>query len=241
MPDRPKVSLVIPFCNDQDRLMSRLGIVREFFQKQNYSYEVLLVDDGSKQDRTKEIRDMLPFVKIIRYPKNKGKGYAVRTGMLQTQGEYCFFTDSDLPFGLDPIPAALKYLEEKEFDLVIGDRQAPGSRYEVRQSPLRKVASRIFTSFISRIVITGVKDTQCGFKGFRRTIMEKIFRRCRLNGFAFDVEVVYISFKHNFDLKRIPVVLEHAKGSTLRLHWDSWKMLWDVFRIRWYYFRGFYQ
>lgn len=237
----PKVSLIIPFYNDQDRLLSRLGKAQSYLDGQNYSSEILLVDDGSTKDRTREIREKFPKVKIIRYEKNRGKGFAVRTGMLAAKGRYRFFTDADIPFGMEPVALGLKYLEEKEFDIVLGDRQAPGSVYHVQQSFFRRLASRLFTFFISRIVITGVKDTQCGFKGFRDDIAEKTFGRCRIKGFAFDVEVVYIAFKHNFDVKRIPVKLEHSLASTLRLHWDSWAMLFEVFRIKWNHLRGYYR
>jgi dolichyl-phosphate beta-glucosyltransferase len=236
----PKVSLVIPFYNDQERLLQRAGAARDFLQAQNYRSELILVDDGSTVDRSAEIREAFPGVTLLRYEANRGKGHAVRTGMLAAQGEYRFFTDADLPFVMEPLSLGLDYLERKDFDLVIGDRQAPGSVYHIEQSPMRRMASRVFTSFISRIVVTGVKDTQCGFKGFKAKAAEMIFRRARLNRFAFDVEIVYISFKHNLDLKRIPVKLEHSAGSTLKLHLDSFKMLAEVFQIKWNHMRGYY-
>ncbi|HKX11550.1 MAG TPA: glycosyltransferase [bacterium] len=236
----PKVSLVVPFYNDQDRLLQRMAAAREFFQAQPYRAELILVDDGSTVDRGEEIRQAFPGAQLLRYTPNRGKGFAVRTGMLAAKGEYRFFTDADLPFGMEPLNRGLDYLERKDFDLVIGDRQAPGSVYHIEQSPMRRLASQVFTSFISRIVVTGVKDTQCGFKGFKAAAAELIFKRARLNRFAFDVEIVYISFKHNLDLKRIPVVLEHSAGSTLKLHLDSFKMLAEVFQIKWNHLRGYY-
>jgi dolichyl-phosphate beta-glucosyltransferase len=236
----PKVSLVVPFYNDQDRLLQRMTAARDFFQAQPYRAELILVDDGSTIDRSEEIRAAFPGVQLLRYTPNRGKGHAVRTGMLAAKGEYRFFTDADLPFGMEPLTRGLDYLERKDFDLVIGDRQAPGSVYHIEQSPMRRMASKVFTSFISRIVVTGVKDTQCGFKGFKAPAAELIFKRARLNRFAFDVEIVYISFKHNLDLKRIPVVLEHSAGSTLKLHLDSFKMLAEVFQIKWNHLRGYY-
>ncbi|HKY62101.1 MAG TPA: glycosyltransferase [bacterium] len=239
-PAPPKVSLIVPFYNDQDRLLQRMGAARDFLQAQPYSSELILVDDGSMTDRSEEIRQAFPGVQLIRYSPNCGKGYAVRTGMLAAKGEYRFFTDADLPFGMEPLRLGLDYLERKDFDLVIGDRQAPGSVYHVEQSPMRRLASKVFTSFISRLVITGVKDTQCGFKGFKAPAAELIFRRSRVNRFAFDVEIVYISFKHNLDLKRIPVKLEHSAGSTLKLHLDSIQMLAEVFRIKWNHLKGYY-
>lgn len=236
----PKVSLIIPFYNDQDRVLDRLESAFGYLQSQGYSFEIILVDDGSREDRTGEIQAKFPLAKIIRYEKNRGKGYAVREGMKSARGDFCFYTDSELPFGLTPLKDALYHLEVREFDLVIGDRNLPESDYHVHMSFLRKVLSKIFTSIISRIVVTGVKDTQCGFKGFRRPIAQALFERARLNGFSFDVELIYIAFKHNFELKRIPVRLECHRDSTLRLHWDSWKMLWDVFRIKWNHLHGYY-
>jgi len=203
MTDKPKISFIIPFFNDQDRVIPRLKEVLQYFENQEASYEIILVDDGSREDRSKEIQGLYPQVRIIRYEKNKGKGQAVRTGMLAAQGKYRFFTDSDIPFGMDPLPVGLKYLEEKEFDLVIGDRNAPGSVYHVEQSFFRRILSKVFTSFINWLVVTGVRDTQCGFKGFSAKTAEFIFSRARLKRFAFDVEIVYISFKHNLDPKPI--------------------------------------
>lgn len=236
----PKVSLVVPFYNDQDRLLLRIGAARDFLLAQPYRSELILVDDGSTVDRSEEILAAFPGVHLIRYTPNQGKGHAVRTGMMAAKGEYRFFTDADLPFGMEPLRIGLDYLERKDFDLVIGDRQAPGSVYHIEQSPMRRMASKVFTSFISRIVVTGVKDTQCGFKGFKASAAELIFKRARLNRFAFDVEIVYISFKHNLDLKRIPVKLEYSAGSTLRLHLDVFKMLNEVFQIKWNHMRGYY-
>jgi len=236
----PKVSLVVPFYNDHDRLLQRMGLARDFLQAQPYRSELILVDDGSTLDRSEEIRLAFPGVQLLRYSPNRGKGHAVRTGMLAAKGDYRFFTDADLPFGMEPLRVGLDYLERKDFDLVIGDRQAPGSVYHIEQSPTRRLASKVFTSFISRIVVTGVKDTQCGFKGFKASAADLIFQRARLNRFAFDVEIVYISFKHNLDLKRIPVKLEHSAGSTLKLHFDAFKMLSEVFQIKWNHMRGYY-
>ncbi len=240
MTSLPKVSLIVPFYNDHKRLLDRLQVAWDYLRQQPYTWEIIVVDDGSDEDHGEEIQTRYPGIRVLRYTPNRGKGHAVRTGMLAAQGEYRFFTDADMPFGLEPLGRALHYLEHKEFDLVIGDRQVPGSQYHVHQSPLRKLASKIFTSFISRIVVTGVQDTQCGFKGFRGKIAEELFERSRIDGFAFDVELIYISFKKNYDLKRIPVVLQHSAGSTLRLSWHSWVMLGEVFRIKWNHMRGRY-
>ena len=121
----------------------------------------------------------------------------------------------------------MRLLEQGD-DLVIGDRGAPGSVYFVDQTVARRLASSAFTTLISTVVVPGVRDTQCGLKGFRAEISDFIFRRARLDRFAFDVEVVYLALEHHFSLGRLPVVLEHAEESTLRLHWDSLIMLYEV-------------
>ena len=106
----PKVSLVVPFYNDQDRLLQRMAAAREFFQAQSYRAELILVDDGSTVDRSEEIRQAFPGAQLLRYTPNRGKGFAVRTGMLAAKGEYRFFTDADLPFGMEPLSLGLDYL-----------------------------------------------------------------------------------------------------------------------------------
>ncbi len=110
----------------------------------------------------------------------------------------------------------------------------------MKPSFLRRVSSRIFTSFVSRIVVTGVMDTQCGFKGFRRDVAHALFSRSRIDRFAFDVEIIYIAFKKNLDVKRLPVGLTSNESSSVRLMRDALLMIRDVFRIKWNHVRGYY-
>lgn len=243
MPDeatrRPTLSLVIPYFDDYERLTPRLPEVKAFLDA-HASYEVLVVDDGSRADRTNELRERFPWLTVLRSEKNRGKGNAVRRGMLSARGRYRFFTDADVPFGLAPIDRALRLFEEGA-DVVLGDRGLPESVYHVKQSLARRAASHAFTLLVSRVIVPGIRDTQCGFKGFRGEVAEDLFSRVRLDRFAFDVEVVYLARERGLRIGHVPVVLEHDDDSRLRLHLDAWVMLYEIARLKWNDARGLYR
>lgn len=235
----PELSLVIPYFNDYDRVVRRLPEVKAFFDARGSSYEVLLVDDGSSVDETADLGRRFPWLKVLRDEKNRGKGHAVRRGMLAARGRNRFFTDSDIPFGLSPIDDAVGHLD-RGCDVVIGDRGLPASVYHVEQKLPRRLASHVFTLLVSRVIVPGVRDTQCGFKGFRGEAAEMLFRRTRLDGFAFDVEIVYVAVENGLTLQRVPVVLEHAEDSRLRLVRDSLVMMYELALMKWNDARGLY-
>jgi dolichyl-phosphate beta-glucosyltransferase len=160
--------------------------------------------------------------------------------MLAARGRFRFFSDADLPYELEAIDRMLDYLQRKEFDLVIGARDLPGSRFEVRPTPPRRIASRLFTVLISRLVVTGVVDTQCGLKGFRAAAADRLFRLGVVDGFAFDVELLYLAYKLNLDIKRVAVRQVRNEPSTISLPLGSLRMLWDVLLLPLRYHGGGY-
>jgi len=224
------LSVVIPVYKSADFIGSNLAALDEFLKSLSLSYEIICVDDCSP-DRTLDIMEGmdLPSLKILKQTRNKGKGGAVRRGMLEARGAFRIFTDADLPYELDAFERALKYLDFKEFDLVIGDRTNPGSFFMERRRDMRKIISSLYTLFVSRMVVTGVKDTQCGFKGFRGETAEKLFGMAKIDSFAFDVELLYLSYKLNLDIKRIPVKLVNDQSSTVNLFRDPVIMARDLF------------
>jgi glycosyltransferase involved in cell wall biosynthesis len=180
-------------------------------------------------------------VKLIRFPENRGKGAAVRAGMLAASGRSRFFTDVDLPFELSVFLPATRYLLDRRYHLVVGDRTLQDSRYHLDIGVKRRAASFLFSQFVSKLVTGGFFDTQCGFKGFRGDVAQALFSRTIIDRFAFDVEVLYLALRHRLDIKRVPVVLRNNETSSVRLVRDSSRMLLDIFRIKAHQVAGHYR
>jgi dolichyl-phosphate beta-glucosyltransferase len=235
------LSVVIPSYKGAGVLRAQLPRLVEWLEARKIAYEVIVVDDGS-DDRgaTKQVADE-SGCKYIGLATNSGKGAAVRAGMQAATGQYRMFTDADIPFELDAIDRFLVYLRDKEFDVVIGDRRLPESRYFSRITGARKLASDLFTFFVGRFVTTGFSDTQCGIKGFTARAAEDLFSVTRLDGFAFDVEVLYVALKRNYDIKRLPVHFRSTHDeSSVSLTKHGPGMLIDLFRIKGNHLRGSY-
>ena len=237
---RPELSVILP-CYRAAHLARRsvdeLSVVLE---ESGFSWEVIVVDDGGGDFDPREWRDAAN-VRLLSHSVNRGKGAAVRTGMLAARGQARIFTDVDLPFGTDLIAVMSAYLREGGFHLVIGDRSLPGSSYHLSTALPRRLASALFTGFVGRIVTGGFFDTQCGLKGLRGDVADALFPILQLDRFAFDVELVYVALKHRLDIKRIPVQLVHNETSSVRLVRDSARGVVDVGRIKANQLRGRYR
>ncbi len=238
------VSFVVP-CYNSSRIigntlerLQRLSTTIPYLAK---SIEIIVVDDGSTDDTARLVSTSFPDTVLLRHPVNKGKGAAVRQGMLNAKGQYRFFMDADQPYDLEILPVMLRYLHEKEFHVVIGARDAHASRGLEKRSVMRKISSSLFTALISRIVVTGIRDTQCGLKGFRADVAEYLFSESRTNRFAFDVEILYLAYKNNLDVKRIPVHLVSEDASSVSILQDGTRMLFDVFLLPLRYHTGRYR
>jgi len=237
-----KLSVIIPIYNAESFIHKSIIRLIEWKNHIEYEVEIIFVNDGSI-DNTKSILENFikkdNSLKLISYNSNQGKGYAVKIGMLQAKGKFRIFTDADIPYGLTVFDTILYYLDFKEFDVCIGNRKSVESNNDIKMTFLRKLSSKIFTMLIFRYVVTGISDTQCGLKGFRAEISEKLFSNIEVKGFAFDVETLYLSYKYDFEIKRIPVKFEGNNISTINLLHDSINMLWDVLciPIRYHFFK----
>lgn len=230
----PKLSLIIPVYNSELFIEDSINKLVKWSKEQNYSIELIIVNDGSTDNSKKQlefINKENKVFKLISYPRNKGKGYAVKQGMHAAKGDFKVFTDADIPYGFNNIDAIIKSLEFENFDVCIGNRKATKSDYHVKTSFFRNVSSRVFTFFISKLVISGLGDTQCGLKGFTSEAAESIFSKVRINGFAFDVEALYLSYKYKLNIKRIPVKFEGNSISTINLISSSFRMFVDVLSL----------
>lgn len=203
------------------------------------SWEIIVVDDGGNDIASEDFAD-LTRVQILRFPENRGKGAAVRGGMLAATGEVRVFTDVDLPYDLDLIPTIATIIRERGFHMVIGDRSLPTSRYASELNLGRRLASKIFTGFVGTLVTGGFFDTQCGLKGLRGDVANEIFRLAQIDRFAFDVELVYLALKHKLDVHRIPVQLRSNETSSVKLLRDASRGVIDVLRIKLNQIRGLY-
>lgn len=248
---RPLVSVVIPAYNEERRLSDTLEQVLAYLQKQDYLWEVIVVDDGS-EDRTAEIAEGFaaqhPTVRVIRNP-HRGKGYTVRTGMLASQGEYILFSDADLATPIEEWEKLLVYLE-RGYDVAIGSREGIGAvRYG--EPWYRHLIGRAFNLLVRLVAVGGFQDTQCGFKAFRHQAAKDLFSSLRLYGedapeikggavTAFDVELLFLALKKGYKVKEVPVIWRYGKHSKVSPLRDSIHMFRDVLAVRLNDWRGVY-
>ena len=234
----PEVSLVIPAFNSVRYLGDNVARVADFYRHAGIDGEIVVADDGST-DGTADSIEQTDRVRVLRL-EHRGKGAAVRAGMAATTGDVCGFTDADLPFGTDTLPLAISYVTDRRYHAVIGDRTLPGSQYE-HVAALRRAISEL-ASFAFRTLITGgIYDTQCGFKLFRGDVGREVFRLTRIDGFAIDVEVLYLFLKYRLDVKRVPVRLERNEASSVHVVRDSVAAFRDIAAIRWNWAAGRYR
>ena len=236
----PYVSIVIPSFNSAAILEKNLPLLLDHLSREKYTFEVIVVDDGSRDRADAAAVSKKCNVSFLQNERNLGKGASVRKGMVNATGRFRIFTDVDIPFDMDHFNSFLRYLDFKEFDLVLGDRTLPGSTYFTEIPWSRKMGSDIFSFIVGNFIVGGWYDTQCGMKGFKAEVAEDIFGVGKINGFAFDVELIYIALKRNYDVKRLPVRLRSQEGSSVSVLKHGIAMLFDILRIKWYYIRSKY-
>ena len=225
------ISLVIPAYNESGIIMDTIQTVSARLAELTAEYEVLIVDDGSTDGMAELVRGCGdPRVRLEGYASNRGKGCAVRTGMLAAQGDLILCTDADLAYGVDVFAGLLERLRTGEADLVIGSRRMGGEGYK-NYPPLRILMSKCF-GLLSHMISGLPYDTQCGIKGYRRKAAEQIFSRCTTDGFSFDFEVLMRADRLGLKVEQIPVSVINFRESKVNVIRDSARMFRDVFRIR---------
>lgn len=237
-----KVSVIIPAYNEERRLPKTIFSVDEYLKRQNYDYEIIVVNDGSRDKTAKiveELKTKIANLKLIDRKENRGKGYSVKEGMLNAQGDFCLFMDADNSTSIDQIEKMWPFFE-KGYDIVIGSRDIKGAILDPPQPIFRRVVGEIF-KFIRMIVcdLWDIKDTQCGFKCFTKRAAKEIFLLAKIDRFAFDVEILLIGKILGFKIKEIPVYWKNDLQSKVKLK-SAIKMGLDLFKIRWYQLKGFY-
>lgn len=231
----PRLTIVVPAYNEEQRLGATLKRMLAYFDAQPYPYEILVVSDGSTDGTnalTQTIADHRSEVRLISYQPNHGKGYAVRQGMLQAEGERILFSDADLATPIEEVEKLLAKLDEG-YEIAIGSRDVVGSQLIKRQSALREFGGKAFNRLVQLLAVPGIKDTQCGFKMFTRKAAHNIFPRCRVEHFAFDVEVLYLGIRlFGYKVAEVPVRWAHQEGSKVVFHRDAYRMAKTLLQIR---------
>lgn len=236
----PALSLILPTHDNSERLSRHLPTLRAYLKKLGVPFEILICDDGSRDPGTVHALSEKYGCRLVRLNENRGKGAAVRAGMKAAKGRVRLFTDNDVPFQLSVIGDFFRLLDREDADVVCGDRRLARSRYFDRISWARRQESRIFSLMVSWSKMDKATDTQCGIKGFRAEVAEDLFSVCRIDRFAFDVELLHVAALHGYRVKRRPVRLRVQERSQLRPLLDGMGMVWDLLRMAWYDHLGLY-
>jgi dolichyl-phosphate beta-glucosyltransferase len=232
----PHLSLVIPTFNEARRLPNTLKELRDYSRRWRFPFEVIVVVELSTDDTlalAQASTKTFPQLKVIGNRVHRGKGFAVRTGMLASVGEHVFFTDADLSTPLEEIDRALAVFEsERDLQIIVGNRQHPNSEIIRHQSWMRERMGKTFNALVRQLAGIQIRDTQCGFKGFRQNACRAIFERQKTDGFSFDVEVLLVAKALDFRVREMPVHWSNSPDSKVRVISDSLKMLRDVAMVR---------
>lgn len=228
-----KISIVIPCYNEGNKLFNNIKKIHKHLSLLGNDFEIIISNDGSTDSTIEEVQRIqqeFPNVILVGDGINRGKGYAVKNGMLESTGDIVYFMDADLSTDLEEIKNTLPYFNKHH--IVIGTRKIKEANIVEKQSIMRLILGKLSVKVINFLVPLNLTDTQCGFKGFKREVVDKVFSRQTVNGFAFDVEVLYIAKLHNYSIKEVPVKWENDSDSRVKIVRDSCRFFKALFKIR---------
>jgi glycosyltransferase involved in cell wall biosynthesis len=239
---RPVYSIIIPAYNESERLQNSLEKVMRYTQEQGWDAEVIVVNDGSRDDTGEVVRQIAASnrtVRLIDNPGNRGKGYSVRNGMLNARGELLLFSDADFSSPIEEAPKLFSALQQGA-DVAIGSRWLASEMQTERQPAFRQLIGRIF-NFLLRVVL-GLKfsDTQCGFKAFTAPAARLLFSQQKIERWGFDPELLFLAVRAGLTVREVPVFWAHDHRTKLRPVKDGARMFLELLRIRWYALTGRY-
>ena len=228
-----KISVIIPMYNESVIAESTARELSSYMSEHFDEYEVIFFDDGSSDGCCDIVNGLgLPFVRALRYEQNRGKGCAVRHGMLAADGDIRIFTDADLAYGMDVISRAVDIMKTDESaDIVIGSRNIGKDGYE-GYTMHRRLMSKIYIKVLCAVGGFKLSDSQCGIKAFRGAAADAVFSKCTVDSFAFDFEVILRANKQGYNISEMPVKIINHRQSSVRPVRDSLKMLRDLRRIK---------
>lgn len=235
-------SVVIPAYNESNRIRPTLDEILRYVEEHKWDVEILVVDDGSRDDTAEIVREYSrahPQIQLVGNPGNRGKGFSVRNGMMHARGEICLFTDADLS---SPIGEAEKLFTaiRNGADIAIGSRWLRAELQTERQPLYRQLFGRIFNLLLRLVLGLHYMDTQCGFKAFRRDAARQIFPMQKIERWGFDPEILFLARRRKLRTVEVPVIWAHSEGTRLHPFRDGIRMFGDVMRIRWNAVTGAY-
>ena len=231
-----KLSIIIPVFNEARRLPHSLEKMIAFFREKGISFEIVVVNDGSTDGSRTVIsryKEKYKEIVLVDYPVNRGKGYAVSRGVSKGSGEFLLFSDADLSTPIEEYEKLMGFIHSG-YDIVIGSRRIKGAYIRIRQPIHRRILGRGFGLLTEIVFLRGIKDSQCGFKLFKSDVAKKAFKKREVDGFSFDVEVLYVARKKlHARIMEVPVEWsDSARLSKVRAGRETFRMLKDLFRIR---------
>lgn len=233
---QPDLSVIVPAYNEAARIAPTLERILAYLKTQPYTWELIVVDDGSRDETVAVVEKLIagqPAARLVAYQPNRGKGCAVRTGVLAAQGKRAVFLDADLSTPPEEIGNALRYLGQG-YDMVIGSRALPESQIETKAPPIRRLGTAIFN--LVKHLLVGLwrySDTQCGFKAYDQAAVRPLYERAVIDRFMFDVEILYLAERRRLKVFEMPVRWADAAGSKVRFFEGIVNMVRDLLRIRW--------
>jgi glycosyltransferase involved in cell wall biosynthesis len=240
--DRVHLSVVVPAFDEEDRLTRTLPAIGEWLASSRIDGEVLIVDDGSADGTSRVATAWLagPPGRLLRIAENRGKGHAVRRGLLEASGRWALVTDADLSTPLGEHAKLAAAARDHDLDVVIGSRALPDSRIEVRQNVVRETMGKTFNLLVRLMTGLPYRDTQCGFKLLDLRRVRPLVERMVVDRFAWDVELLFLCWRFGLAVREVPVVWHNDPHTTVGLVADPLRMLADVVRVRWRFRRGLY-
>ncbi len=231
----PIYSIVIPAYNEGARLGATLEKVLSYVHAKGWDAEVIVVNDGSRDNTSDIVRQHAaanPALRLVENPGNRGKGFSVRMGMLRARGRIVLFSDADLSSPIEEAPKLLQALEAGA-DIAIGSRWLRAETQTQRQPLYRQLFGRIFNLLLRLTLGLQFKDTQCGFKAFRRPAVQTIFPLQKIERWGFDPEILFLARKFGFKVQEIPVAWGHSGGTRIHPLKDGSRMFLEMLHIRW--------
>jgi dolichyl-phosphate beta-glucosyltransferase len=229
----PELSVIIPAYNEEGRLPATLESVYGYLVSRGIEFEILIVDDGSHDNTVKYVQDYAHShneVRLLSYQPNRGKGYAIRAGIMSAKGALLLINDAD---GSSPIEEVerLQNAINAGADVAIGSRAKPDESRKVDALAYRKILGNTFNAIVQQLLLRGIYDTQCGFKLFKANVARDIFSVATIDGFGFDVEVLYIARLRSYAITEVPINWHNVEGSKVNVFFDSPKMFLEVIYI----------
>jgi len=239
---QPYLSIIVPAYNEAERIAKALIEMDRVLSRVDYSYELLVINDGSADNTVEVVTKMMLMIsnlKIVDLKVNVGKGGAVRHGMLVARGQVRLFTDADNSTSIDQFEKMMPYFKEG-YAVVIGSRAVPGARLDPPEPFYRQVLGKGLNLVVQVLILPGIWDTQCGFKAFTAEAAEKVFRLARITGWGFDVEALALAKQMGYQIKEMPVVWVDDARSHIKFS-AGLQFLRDAIKIRWWLWRGSYR